>query len=203
MAPFSRLRDAGATALGRLRPALVVPAALAVVLVLALAAGLLLRERAATAGLAAIPDTGPVLAGAQLPADGGAGPATVTLAPSAAAHPRAAEIRDLVQRSFDARNARDYTAWTATISAATTARAAFDRETRTTRTGTVLLRRIDPVGGGDVVVPTGLVTTQDPADAPPDVRVPRLCWQVSLVVVPGSPSRLTEPRAASTLRTPC
>lgn len=182
--------------------AVVVPVALAVVLLLVLAGGLLLRGRATSAGLAALPDTGPVLVGAPLPADGAAGPATVTLSPAAATHPRAEEIRGLVQRATEARNARDFARWSTLVSSGADD-AAFTRDTRSERIGTVVLRRVDPVGAGELVVPTGLVTTQDPADAPPDLRVPRLCWQISLVVLPGAPARLVEPRPGSALRTPC
>ena len=72
------------------------------------------------------------------------------------------------------------------------------------RVGSVVVRRIDPVAGGELVVPLGYVTTQDPADAPADVRVPRLCWQVGAVVETerGEP-RLVDPRPGSQLRTPC
>lgn len=184
------------------RPALAVPVALGVVLLLLLAAGLLLRGRASSSALAANPDTGPVLVGAPLPPDGQAGPTTVSLSPSAAAHPRAEEVRALVQRSVDARNARDFRAWAATTTATGTDDA-FRRETRSERIGTVVLRRVDPVGAGELVVPAAMVTTQDPADAPADLRAPRLCWQISLVVLPGSPARLVEPRPGSALRTPC
>lgn len=203
----SRLRTAAARvrptpAPGGPRPAVVVPVTLAVVLLLVLAVGLLLRGRATSAGLAAVPDTGPVLAGVTLPPDASAGPPTVVLSPPAASHPRGNEIRALVQRSVDARNDHDFAAWSRTVSA-TTGQAAFARETRTQRIGSVVLRRVDPVGAGELVVPANLVTTQDPADAPADVRVPRLCWQVSLVVLGGSPARLAEPRPGSALRTPC
>ena len=106
---------------------------------------------------------------------------------------------------MDARNSGSYDAWRATIaSGARTDEAAFATETRTVRTGSMVLRRIDPVGRGELVVPLGYITTQDPADAPPDVRVPRLCWQVSAVVETGGNGlRLLVPRAGSQLRTPC
>lgn len=202
----SRLRSTGS----RLRPppgagpraVVAVPVALGVVLVLVLAVGLLLRGRATSAGLAAVPDTGPVLVGVPLPADGSAGPATVTLSPAAAAHPRAEQIRALVQRSIDARNARDHDAWSDAVESRTD-EAAFAAQTRTQRLGSVVLRRIDPVAAGEVVVPAGVISTQDPADAPADVRVPRLCWQVTMVVLPGTPPRLLDPRPGSALRTPC
>lgn len=202
----TRLRSAGSRLRpspgGGLRAVVAVPVALGVVLVLVLAVGLLLHGRATTAGLAAVPDTGPVLAGVPLPADGSAGPPTVTLSPAAAAHPRAEQIRALVQRSVDARNDKDYATWSTAV-ASPTDEASFATRTRTERLGSVVLRRIDPVAGGEVVVPAGVISTQDPADAPADVRVPRLCWQVTMVVLPGTPPRLLDPRPGSALRTPC
>lgn len=187
------------------RPAVLVPAVLAIALVLLVVAGALLGARAAAIARAGIGDTGPVLAGATLPADGSAGPPQVELSPAAAAHPQAGAVRDLVQRSIDARNSGSYDAWRATIVAGVrTDAATFATETRTVRTGSVVLRRIDPIGRGELVVPMGYVTTQDPADAPADVRVPRLCWQVSAVVQTEDDGlRLVVPRAGSQLRTPC
>lgn len=187
------------------RPAVVVPAALVVALVLLLVAGALSGARADAVARSGIGDTGPALAGATLPDDGSAGPPTVTLSPAAAAHPQAPAIRDLVQRSVDARNNQIYDAWRETVTPETRSDpATFAAETRTVRTGSVVLRRIDPVGGGELVVPMGFVTTQDPAEAPQDVRVPRLCWQVStLVEISDDGPSLTVPRAGSQLRTPC
>jgi hypothetical protein len=188
-----------------LRPAVLVPVVLVLGLVVLVVAGALSGDRAAAVARASIGDTGPVLAGAPLPADGSAGSATVELSPAAAAHPQAAAVRDLVQRSVDARNGGSYDAWRATIAQSVrTAADVFATETRTMRTGSMVLRRIDPVGRGELVVPLGYITTQDPADAPPDVRVPRLCWQVSAVIEAGSNGlRLLVPRAGSQLRTPC
>jgi hypothetical protein len=189
----------------RLRPGVLVPAALVVVLVLLVVAGVLLGERAATVGRAAVGDTGPVLVGAELPADGSAGPPVVVLSASAASHPRSAAVRDLVQRWVDARNAGDLAAYRATLAPGTRLDpAAFVDAARTQRVGSVVIRRIDPVAGGELVVPLGYVTTQDPATAPADVRVPRLCWQVSAVVAQdGDEARLVDPRPGSQLRTPC
>jgi hypothetical protein len=188
-----------------LRPAVLVPVVLVLGLVVLVVAGALSGDRAAAVARASIGDTGPVLAGAPLPADGSAGSATVELSPAAAAHPQAAAVRDLVQRSVDARNGGSYDAWRATIAQSVRTDAdVFATETRTMRTGSMVLRRIDPVGRGELVVPLGYITTQDPADAPPDVRVPRLCWQVSAVIEAGSNGlRLLVPRAGSQLRTPC
>lgn len=188
-------------------PAVLVPVGLALVLVVALIAGALLAGRASTAGRNAVGDTGPALVGVDLPADGQAGSPTVTLSPAAAAHPDAVAIRDLVQRSVDARNARDYAAWSATATAASVSAVSaqqFAQQSRSTRLGSVTLRRIDPVGPGTFVVPLGMVTTQDPADAPADVRVARLCWQISLTVsTERSVLRLAEGLPGSSLRVPC
>ena len=200
---LGRMRDG---ALGdRLRPGIVLPGVLAVALVLVVVAGAVLGARAAAVARAAVGDTGPVLVGAELPVDGSAGPPTVVLSPSAATHPEAGAVRDLLQRWTDARNTGDLAAYRATlVSDARVDAAAFAAAARTQRVGSVVVRRIDPVAGGQLVVPLGFVTTQDPADAPADVRVPRLCWQVGAVVetARGEP-RLVDPRPGSQLRTPC
>ena len=184
-----------------------VPVALVVVLAVLGAVAAMLAGRAAGTARDALGDTGPALAGITLPDDGSAGPPTVVLAPSAASSARAAEIRDLVQRQVDARNAGDYGAWVATSSATSSASvssAQFADRNRTVRVGSVVLRRIDPVGDGQYVVPMGMITTQDPAAAPSDVPVARLCWQVATTVVTERGSlRIVDPMAGSSLRTPC
>jgi hypothetical protein len=200
---LGRLRE-GALA-ERLRPGIVLPVVLVVALVAIVVAGAVLGTRAAAVARAAVGDTGPVLVGAELPADGSAGPPTVVLSSSAAAHPQSAAVRDLLQRWTDARNSGDLAAYRATLVPDTRVDASvFAAAARTQRVGSVVIRRIDPVAGGELVVPLGFVTTQDPADAPADVRVPRLCWQVGAVVETdrGEP-RLVDPRPGSQLRTPC
>jgi hypothetical protein len=204
---LGRLRDGARDGAlrDRVRPGVLVPVALGVVLVLLVVAGALLGERAASVGRAAVGDTGPVLVGADLPADGSAGPPTVALSPSAAAHPRSAAVRDLLQRWVDARNSGDLAAYRATLAAgARIDPSTFTETARSQRIGSVVVRRIDPVAGGELVVPLGYVSTQDAAAAPADVRVPRLCWQVSAVVAQdGDELRLVDPRPGSQLRTPC
>ncbi|MDL5158803.1 hypothetical protein [Actinomycetospora termitidis] len=190
-----------------LRPAVTVPIALVLVLAALGVVAALLADRAAGTARDALGDTGPALAGVALPEDGTAGPPTVALSPSAAAFPRAAEIRDLVQRQVDARNADNFVDWVSTSSAtsvASVSAAQFADRNRTVKVGSVILRRIDPVGNGEFVVPTGWVTTQDPAAAPPDVPAPRLCWQVSMTLVTERGElKIVDPMAGSSLRTPC
>lgn len=200
---LGRLRD-GALA-DRLRPGVVLPVVLALALVMVVVAGALLGARAAAVGRAAVGDTGPVLAGTELPEDGSAGSPEVLLSPAAAIHPDSAAVRDLLQRWTDARNRGDLAAYRdALVPDARIDPATFADTARTQRTGSVVVRRIDPVAGGELVVPLGFVTTQDPAVAPPDVRVPRLCWQISAVVqTQGGQPRLVDPRPGSQLRSPC
>jgi hypothetical protein len=188
-------------------PATLVPVALVIGLVLLLVAGYLLAPGAAKVGRTRVGDTGPVLAGAPLPADGSAGSPTVALAGAATTYPRAAEIRDLVQRWVDANNAHDAAAWSAVITQGVGTgleAGGFGIRNRTQRLGSVTVRRIDPVGGGELVVPLNYVSTQDPGEAPADVRSPRLCWQVAVGVTTARTGlRITEPRPGSALRTPC
>jgi hypothetical protein len=190
-----------------LRPAVTVPILLVVVLAVlgAVAAGL--ASRASGTARDALGDTGPALAGVALPDDGSAGPTTVAITPTAADSPLGGPIRDLVQRQVDARNGANYQAWLSTssaTSAASVSAAQFADRNRTVRVGSVIVRRIDPVGDGEYVVPMGMITTQDPSAAPPDVPVARLCWQVSTTVVTERGSlRIVDPMAGSSLRTPC
>lgn len=196
----SALRTAGT-------PAVLVPVALAIGLVLLLVAAVLLAPGASQVGRAKVGDTGPVLAGTQPPADGSVGPTTAGLAASAASFPRSAEIRDLVQRWIDARNAHDPTAIAAVVAPGAGVgldAGGFGAQSRTERVGSVTIRRIDPVGAGELVLPLNYVTTQDPTEAPADVRSPRLCWQVAVGVSPQRGGlKLTMPRPGSALRTPC
>lgn len=188
-------------------PVVVVPVALAVGLALLVLAGALLAPSAARVGRAQVGDTGPVLAGAEPPGDGTAGAPSVVLTPSAAAYPRSAEIRDLVQRWVDARNAHDAAAWSTVVIPGVGGgpqSATFGVSNRSERLGSVTVRRIDPVGAGNLVVPLNYVTTQDPAEAPADVRSGRLCWQVAVSVTPQrGVDKIDEPRPGSALRTPC
>ncbi|TDQ50921.1 hypothetical protein EV188_109130 [Actinomycetospora succinea] len=200
---LGRFRD-GALA-DRLRPGVVLPVVLGVALVMIVIAGALLGARAAAVGRAAVGDTGPVLVGAELPEDGSAGAPGVVLSSTAAIHPESAAVRDVLQRWTDARNAGDFAAYRATlVPDARVDPATFADIARTQRVGSVVVQRIDPVAGGELVVPLGYVTTQDPTVAPPDVRVPRLCWQISAVVeTSGGQPRLLDPRPGSQLRSPC
>ncbi|MEJ2862201.1 hypothetical protein [Actinomycetospora flava] len=200
---LGRFRD-GALA-DRLRPGIVLPVVLVLALVMVMVAGALLGARAAAVGRAAVGDTGPVLVGAELPEDGSAGPPAVVLSPAAAVHPESGAVRDVLQRWTDARNAGDLAAYRGTlVPEARIDPTAFADAARTQKVGSVVVRRIDPVAGGELVVPLGYVTTQDPAVAPPDVRVPRLCWQISAVVeTSGGQPRLLDPRPGSQLRSPC
>lgn len=184
-----------------------IPIVLVVVLAVLGAVAAQLAGRAAGAAREVLGDTGPALAGVELPVDGSVGPLSVVLTPSAAASPRSAEIRDLVQRQVDAWNSRSFSSWLATSSASSAASvssAQFADRNRTVTVGSVILRRIDPVGDREYVVPMNMITTQDPASLPPDVRVPRLCWQVSTTVVTERGAlRIVDPMPGSSLRTPC
>ena len=188
-------------------PTVVVPVALAVGLVLLMIAGAMLTGGAARAGRAHVGDTGPVLGGAEPPADRSAGPPGVSLTAAAAAYPRSAGVRDLVQRWVDARNAHDAAAWSTVVvpgAGGGPQSATFGVADRSERLGSVTVRRIDPVGAGELVVPLNYVTTQNPADAPADVRAPRLCWQVAVSVTSQrGGDKINEPRSGSALRTPC
>lgn len=120
--------------------------------------------------------TGPAPAG---PSSGAEPGGLVTLDASAAGHPDSATVQDLLNRHFSAINDLDYDAWTGTV----TARRASDQPSstwladyRSTVDSEVRVTSIETTSGSDAVVGLSFVSRQDPADAPADLPVSRICW---------------------------
>lgn len=135
----------------------------------------------------------------------GAGDGRVQLSDDARRHPSAEAVRAQLQRHYDAINAGDHAAWAATVVPERAAgqpepawRAAYD----TTTDGTIRIDRIDDLDGGRVLVRVRFVSTQDPADAPPELQVRRICWRSSLPMS-GSPPVVELAPAGASIRRPC
>jgi hypothetical protein len=133
------------------------------------------------------------------------GPRAVELAPDVAADPGGVDIRNLLQRHFDAINNGDYGAWQATV---TRARAAgfpkqlWREQYGSTRDGTILVHRIEPTQAGTIVL-ISFTSTQDPTLAPDKVSG-CLRWQVGyLVVIERGELRLGPSEPAASQHTPC
>lgn len=146
----------------------------------------------------------PQHAPAALPATG-AGPTVVALSADARTHPVGEEVRAQLQRHYDAINARDYAAWAATV-VPERVEGRPEPEWLTaygsTTDGSVRIDRIDDLDGGRLLVRVRLVSTQDRADAPPDLQVERICWRSSLPMS-GTPPLVELSPAGSSLRGPC
>jgi hypothetical protein len=142
----------------------------------------------------------------------GAGPADVELSADAATHPAADEVREQLQRHFDAINRKDYQAWRTTVVPQRWER--LD-ETKwhaayvSTTDGSIRIDRIDPMpvaGEGDsgdgLLVRVRFVSTQNVEDAPPDLPVPRICWR-STLPMRGLPPLIDLTGGGSSLREAC
>ncbi|MEU7480374.1 hypothetical protein AB0A63_30660 [Lentzea sp. NPDC042327] len=111
----------------------------------------------------------------------------VRLSADSFTHPDRQQVQSVLQRYFDAINARDFRAWSAAVSSRRasqaveeTWRAAYE----TTRDGGVVVQRIESdVVGRRVRALISFVSTQDVAKAP--VALPEGCirWRVVYVVV--------------------
>lgn len=96
------------------------------------------------------------------------GPGIVQLSPDAAAHPQADAVRALLQRHFDAINNHDYPAWASTVVSQRvrdTPESDWQKDYGTSRDGSIVVQRIEPVPAGSVVL-LSFVSTQDGSKAP-------------------------------------
>ncbi|TDV40461.1 hypothetical protein [Actinophytocola oryzae] len=109
------------------------------------------------------------------------GPTEVQGTTDATTHPLYTTLQPLLQRYFDAINAKDYAAWTQTV---TTTRqhdqdeADWQRDYRTTRDGSIVIHRIEAGGGGTASVLLQFTSTQDLADAPLELPATCIQWYV-------------------------
>ena len=133
----------------------------------------------------------------------GAGSGDVLLSADAAAHPSAFAVLAQLQRYFDAINAGDYAAWQTTVTPdRVQPEQAWKDGYRSTRDGTIRIDRIDDEPGGALLVRVRFTSTQAVADAPPDLRVPRICWR-STLPMQGVPPRIARTSVSSSLSAAC
>jgi hypothetical protein len=109
------------------------------------------------------------------------GPVDVQGTADATTHPLYNTLQPLLQRYFDAINAKDYEAWAATV---TTDRRETQPEEkwlsdyRSTRDGSIVIYRIETGGDSTARVLLHFTSTQDPNDAPPEFKVACIQWNV-------------------------
>lgn len=109
------------------------------------------------------------------------GPPTVWLTPEATAHPQHEVVRALMQTYFDAIDKGDYDSWRTTVTRAkmlAQPRPEWESNYRTTRDGSILVYRLDPLPNAGIAVLIGFTSVQDPSAAPPDVPAGCLRWRL-------------------------
>lgn len=134
------------------------------------------------------------------------GPTEVRLVEDVAAHPRAREVRAVLQNHFDAINAGDYQLWTSTVTrdaAGELDLSAWKRQFRSTLEGNVVVHRIEAGPDGLVALLT-FTSLQDPRDAPADTPSRCLRWNATYALTRESGELHLIPTApTSTPHTPC
>jgi len=151
---------------------------------------------------------------AGVPAPSAQSPTTTPSAPSpdrvqvteSAASAQAPAVLAISQRYYNAINAHDYDAWTATVTsqrASQQSRASWNQGYRSTHEFSVVVTAITPTGADSATVAMSFVSTQDPADAPTDLPVTRICWQTQLPVTHlGTDARIGTSPSGPQRRTP-
>ncbi len=106
----------------------------------------------------------------------------VRLAPDASRHPRAEDVRALLQRYFDAINARDHAAWTGSVSAvqATGQTAARWAEAYSTTVDSNLV--VADIRDDPLRVRLMFTSSQDIAHAPEMLRADCIEWDVTYLL---------------------
>lgn len=109
------------------------------------------------------------------------GPATVQATADAAGHPLFTALQGLLQSYFDAINIKDYDRWVATVTEqrrATQPRAVWNKDYRSTTDGSIVMYRIEASGDGTARVLLQFTSVQDVNDAPPELPVRCIHWNV-------------------------
>jgi hypothetical protein len=146
----------------------------------------------------------PLAAPRALPASG-AGSTSLEVSNDAWAYSSGPAVQDVLSRYFDAINAKNYAAWTTTVTPARAAQqteAAWQQGYATTVDGTIRLSRIDEVSPGHLVALVSYLSVQRPEDGPEGLKTSRICWRESIPLV-GDPLQIDVGKSGSTLRGAC
>lgn len=130
--------------------------------------------------------------------------ALVRLDGAAAGSPAGAGVVELLDRHFAAINSRDFSRWAGTVTserAGTLTPQRWQRAYRTTVDSSVVVTAIDP-GPSGLLVSLSFVSEQDPADAPADLQVARICW-TSRWPLDAAGARIGIPAKGATSRRAC
>jgi hypothetical protein len=107
----------------------------------------------------------------------------VTFAAGGADTLEASAVQSLLTRHFTAVNSLDYESWASTVTSSRSrdqSRGTWLNSYRSTQDSGVIVQDIAPTGASSALVYVNFVSSQDVADAPADLRVPRICWYQQL-----------------------
>jgi hypothetical protein len=134
------------------------------------------------------------------------GTSLVRVTPTAASHPYAAAVVELLDRHFTAINQHDYATWSSTVStrrANDQSAADWQQGYQSTTDDSVVVSAISE-GSTGLTVTLSFRSTQQPSDAPPDLQVTRICWKSQWPVVDiSSGGRIDTPPKGTTTKSAC
>lgn len=116
-----------------------------------------------------------------VPETGQPGPSTVQGTTDAVAHPLYGTVRGVLQSYFDAINLKDYRKWSGTVTPdrlKTQPEEQWRLQYRSTRDGSIVVYRIEAGADDTAKVLLSFRSTQDVADAPPELPVGCIQWNV-------------------------
>ena len=114
------------------------------------------------------------------------GPRTVELTADAVAHPEDEPVRALLQTYFDAINDRSYDRWKTTVTTdrvRAKSQSEWLAEYRSTQDGSIIVYRIESTPQNGLQVLLAFTSTQNVADAPPNLPEACIRWRLALPVV--------------------
>lgn len=136
------------------------------------------------------------------PTTGPVDPDTVQLSPGVGS-PAATTVVSLMQSYFTAINNLDYGSYAAAMLRPSSA-SSFASGYRSVHDSQVVISSIEPTGADSATVVLSFVSTQDIDQAPPTLRVPRICWQQRLPVTQlAAGGKIGTPVAGSTTMRQC
>lgn len=102
-----------------------------------------------------------------------------------AASAQAPAVLNLLQRYFDATNTHNYQSWLTTVTpgrASAQTQTTWEQGYSSTHDSSIVITAITPTGPDGAVAAVSFTSTQSPTDAPPDLAVGRICWQMQLPI---------------------
>jgi hypothetical protein len=114
------------------------------------------------------------------PAEPAASPDTVQVSSDVTSQ-YANDVQALFQRYFDSINNKDYAGYAATM-LHPMSQETFSTGYLTTHDSMAAITGIQPSGADSVMASVSFTSTQDPSNAPAQLRVPRICWGVQWAV---------------------